>query len=113
MDNAGVCRFHRLWAEEMLPQVFEEVYKKGELYKQLISVAASRINSRNASVFWESEQNIQFVHSFLERQISVEGSKDPELLSWAEAFRQNPHEAALNYWFEVRKGIDESLRDFF
>ncbi len=29
-----------------------------------------------------------------------------------QAIEQFAAEAALDYWFEVRKGIDESLRDF-
>ena len=32
MDNLGVCRFHRLWAEEMLPEVMASLYGKKEQY---------------------------------------------------------------------------------
>lgn len=112
MDNGGVCRFHRAWAEEMLPAAIESVYGCGEAYLASVSVAASRINSRNASVFWESERNVEFVRTFLERALEVDRDDDPELARWVAAFRQNPAQAALDYWFEVRKGIDESLRDF-
>lgn len=113
MDNGGVCRFHRGWAEEMVPAAFEALYGKGEQYLQSISIAASRINSRNASVYWESQANIDFVRTFLERLLMVEKKDDPELRYWAEQFQKDPQETALNYWFEVRKGIDESLRDFY
>lgn len=82
MDKGGMCRFHRGWAEKMIPEIFQAPYGKGEAYLGAISVAASRINSRNASIYW------------------------------VEQFRKDRHEASLQYWFEVRKGIDESLRDF-
>jgi len=112
MDNGGICRFHRGWAEEMIPEIFQALYGKGEAYLGAISVAASRVNSRNASIYWESEWNIDFVRSFLERVLTVEKKDNPDLRYWVEQFQKDRHEAALQYWFEVRKGIDESLRDF-
>jgi len=112
MDNAGLCRFHRAWGEEMVPEVMEALYGQGEGYLQAVTIAASRINSRNASVFWESEANIQYVHSFLKRAANVDGNQHPELATWLAAFEADPKEAALNFWFELRKGIDESLREF-
>jgi len=77
-----------------------------------IAVTASRINSRNASVFWESERDLDFVASYLARRHDVEKDPDPELARWAEAFEKDRHEAALSFWYEMRKGIDESLRAF-
>ncbi|HUW70141.1 MAG TPA: aldehyde ferredoxin oxidoreductase C-terminal domain-containing protein [bacterium] len=112
MDNAGVCRFHRGWAEEMIPEAMQALYGKREQYLASIAVAASRINSRNAGVFWESSLDIQFVQSFLQRAKDVDGSASPELATWLAAFEADPAEAALDFWFEMRKGIDESLRDF-
>jgi len=112
MDNGGICRFHRGWAEEMIGEIFQALYGKGEAYLGAISVAASRVNSRNASIYWESERNIDFVRSFLERVLTVEKKDNPDLRYWVEQFQKDRHEAALQYWFEVRKGIDESLRDF-
>ncbi len=112
MDNAGVCRFHRAWAEDLIPEALNSLYGCGDAYMASVSVAASRINSRNSSVYWESERNIGFVRTFLERVLTVEKKEDPELAKWVNAFKEDPSEASLNFWFEVRKGIDESLRDF-
>jgi glyceraldehyde-3-phosphate dehydrogenase (ferredoxin) len=113
MDNAGICRFHRGWGEEMMPEVMGSVYGLKDEYLAATRVAASRINSRNAAVFWESEKNLEFVSSFLKRRRDVDKDASPELARWIEAFEKDPHEAALDFWFEIRKGIDESLRDFF
>ena len=113
LDNAGLCRFHRGWAEDMVPMAIEALYGKKDAYLQAVAVAASRINSRNAGVYWESQANIDFVRSFLARAKQVDGNTDPVLATWLEAFEKAPAEAAIDFWFELRKGIDESLRDFF
>jgi hypothetical protein len=42
----------------------------------------------------------------------VEKVNDKELLHWISQFEQNPQEAAYNYWFEIAKGVHESLREF-
>jgi glyceraldehyde-3-phosphate dehydrogenase (ferredoxin) len=112
IDDLGVCRFHRGWAEEMLPEIVGSVYGMKDEYLKAIAVTASRINSRNASVFWESERDLDFVASYLVRRRDVEKDPDPELARWAEAFEKDRHEAALSFWYEMRKGIDESLRAF-
>jgi glyceraldehyde-3-phosphate dehydrogenase (ferredoxin) len=112
MDNTGICRFHRAWAEEMMPTVFDSLYGLKDRFLQANAICASRINSRNAGVFWESEHNVDYVLSFLRRKRDSEGDTHPDLLHWLERFEQDRQGAALDYWFEVRKGIDESLRDF-
>jgi glyceraldehyde-3-phosphate dehydrogenase (ferredoxin) len=112
MDNLGVCRFHRGWAEEMLPEIVQALYGKKEGFLDKVAVTASRINSRNASVFWESERNIDFLVSFLRRRRDVDQDPDPTLATWIQRFEQDRNEAALEWWYEVRKGIDESLRAF-
>ena len=112
LDNAGICRFHRAWAEEMIPEIIESIYGLKDKFLSAASYTASRINSRNASVFLESERDIDFIHEFLKRKRDVDGENREELISWIEQFDKDKHEAALNFWFEIRKGIDESLQDF-
>lgn len=112
IDTMGVCRFHRGWAEEMLPDVVGAVYGKKDEFLQALAVTASRINSRNAALFWESERDLDFVVSFLKRRRDVEKDQDPELARWIEAFEKDRKEAATDWWYEMRKGIDETLRTF-
>ena len=112
LDNMGICRFHRNWAEEMVPEIIDSLYGSKETFLQNISMTASRINSRNASVFWESERNFDHIYTFLKRRQVVEGDTDPELLKWITHFERDKKEAAFAYWYEVHKGIHESLREF-
>jgi glyceraldehyde-3-phosphate dehydrogenase (ferredoxin) len=108
----GMCRFHRQWAEEMLPEVIESLFGLQEEFLKKISKIAARINSRNSSVFWESERNHDFVYNFLKRKRDVDKVNDPELDKWIEAFEENKHDAALNFWYEIHKGIQETLEDY-
>jgi len=112
MDNLGACRFHRLWAEEMLPEVIGSLYGEKEGFLKTLMVTAGRINSRNSSVFWESERSADYVHTYLKRHHEVDGNNDAELLEWIARFEKDKNEAALSYWYEIHKGVHESLREF-
>ena len=112
LDNLGMCRFHRGWAEEMIPEIVETLFGRKSQFLEMISVTASRINSRNASVFWESERTVDLLHSYLLRKREVEGESRPELSEWIDKFRKDKAEAALEFWYEIHKGAHESLREF-
>lgn len=112
VDNLGMCRFHRGWAEDMVPDIVGELFGKKEEYVKNAALTAARIHSRNAAVYWESSRNIDFVASALKRLRDVEGNKDPGLMNWIDRFEKDRAEAALSYWYELRRGADESLREF-
>ena len=112
IDNTGFCRFHRAWAEEMIPTIIDSLYGLKDQLLQELAVTASRINSRNSSQFWESERNCDYVYTFLKRKRDVEGEKKPELDEWIRQFEADKQEAALGFWYEMHKGVMESLREF-
>ena len=112
IDNIGMCRFHRGWAEEMLPDIVGELFGKKEEYIKRTALTAARINSRNAAVFWESARNTDFVASALKRLRDAEGNNDPQLAKWVDLFEKDRADAALTYWYEMRRGIDDNLREF-
>ncbi|MBN2057163.1 aldehyde ferredoxin oxidoreductase [bacterium] len=112
MDTLGVCRFHRAWAEEMLPEIVESLFGLKEDMQRAIAVTAGRINSRNASVFWESRRAVEFVKTFLLRARDAGGNNSPELAAWLVKFDKDADEAALEFWYEMHKGTHESLREF-
>ncbi len=113
LDNLGTCRFHRGWAEEMLPEVVDALYGSKERFLRGIDVLASRLNSRNSPIFWESQANIDYLHTFLKRKQEVDQEQDPRLEEWLEKFDRDQLEAAREFWYETLMGIDESLREFF
>lgn len=112
LDNSGYCRFHRGWAEEMLPEIIGSLFGMKDAFCNGIRQTASRINSRNVSVYWESERNVDFIYYFLKRKYTVDGNQDTQLVKWIQRFDSDKHEAALSYWYEIHKGIQESLREF-
>ena len=111
LDNTGMCRFHRAWAEGMLPRIIGALYGLEDEFLKQVSITGSRINSRNASVFWESERSIDYVHTFLMRKRTVDGVDDAELTKWLERFERDKREGGLGFWYEIHKGIQESLRE--
>lgn len=113
LDNLGICRFHRGWAEELLPEVMGSLYDSRERFLRSIDVLASRLNSRNSPIFWESARDIDYLHTFLKRKKEVDNDGRPELGTWLEKFETDRVEAARDFWYETLKGIDESLREFF
>jgi len=112
LDNLGFCRFHRAWAEDILPDVMEKLYGQRDGFMQTLKLTASRINSRNASIFWESERNVDFVYHFLKTKAEEDGVVDEVLNTWIKAFEKDKFEAGLQFWYEIHKGIHESLREF-
>ncbi|MEI6208887.1 MAG: aldehyde ferredoxin oxidoreductase N-terminal domain-containing protein [Desulfuromonadales bacterium] len=113
LDNLGFCRFHRAWAEELLPEVIGSLYGRKNEFLRSVSLLASRLNSYNSPVFWESERTIDFIQTFLERKEEVDRDDVPELAEWVSRFRADRLEAAREFWYEMLKGIDESLSDMF
>jgi glyceraldehyde-3-phosphate dehydrogenase (ferredoxin) len=111
-DNVGMCRFHRGWAEEMIPDILGSLLGKKDEYLERVRMTATRIHSRNAAVFWETGRNVDFVASALKRLREVEGNKDPDLAAWIDRFEKDRIEAARSYWCEIRRGADEGLWEF-
>jgi len=112
LDNMGVCRFHRSWAEEMVPEILEYLYGDSENFLQKVSATASRINGRNSSIFWESERSIDYAYTFLKRKKEIDKIDDPELNRWLKMFEEDKKSAAFEYWYEIHKGITSSLSEF-
>ena len=93
----------------MLPDVVGALYGKKDAFVQSIDLTARRINSRNASVYWKSSRNAEYVSSFLLRHRDVERGTRPELLDWIARFASDRDEAAYDYWYEIHRGIHQSL----
>ncbi len=106
-DNLGICRMHRGWSEEMMPEIIESLYGMKKEYLLCLKLTADRIISRNASTFWESERTIDYVHTFLIRKKEIDKIEDPELDSWLERFAKDKKTAALDFWYEIHRGIQE------
>jgi glyceraldehyde-3-phosphate dehydrogenase (ferredoxin) len=112
LDNLGVCRFHRAWAEALIPDIIENIFGQKDAFRTSIRLTAGRITSRNASVFWESERNMDMVFTFLKNKKLIDHVVDPDLDYWIDFFTRDKHAAAYEFWYEMHKGIHETLREF-
>jgi glyceraldehyde-3-phosphate dehydrogenase (ferredoxin) len=112
IDNLGICRFHRAWAEELMPDVMERLFGLKDRFLECVRLTASRITSRNAAVFWESERTVDIVLAFLKNKKEVDGVSDESLAYWLELFSRDKNSAAYEFWYEIHKGIHEILREF-
>ncbi len=112
IDNMGFCRFHRLWAEEMIPEIIEELYGLGKEYMNNVALTVGRIHSRNASVYWESQKNVDFIYHYLKRKKEIDKVESDHLTFWLERFEKDRNDAAFDYWYDIHKGAHESLREY-
>jgi len=112
LDNLGVCRFHRAWAETLIPDIVENIFGQKDAFQRSLRLTASRITSRNASVFWESERNMDMVFTFLRNKKEIDGVNCHVLDHWIDFFSRDKHAAAYDFWYEMHKGIHEMLREF-
>ena len=112
LDNMGICRFHRAWAEALIPDIVDRIFGCKEAFLRSIQLTASRIASRNASVFWESERNMDIISSFLNKNAESDGADREALKYWIDFFSRDKAEAAYEFWYEMHKGIHERLREF-
>jgi glyceraldehyde-3-phosphate dehydrogenase (ferredoxin) len=112
LDNLGICRFHRAWAEDIMPDVIDKLYGLKKEFLDTIAMTASRINSRNSSVFWESERNMDYVYTFLKRKKEIDKVENDDLNHWIEYFEKDKKQASLDFWYDVHKGIQETLSEY-
>ncbi len=111
LDNLGICRFHRQWAEEMIPEIMGKLYGKKYEFQDVAKTTSQWINSRNSSQFWESERNFDLIKTFIDKKV-LEGDTSPELLKWSAKFAENKRLAAYDFWYDIHKGVHETLKDF-
>jgi len=111
MDNMGFCRFHREWVETLLPDFFRQFIENSIDVRSHHVALARRINARNQAAFWESGRVVRIVEGFLHRKAEA-GETRPELGEWLGRFAQDPWQAGRDFFYEIRKGVDEALAEF-
>ncbi len=101
-DNGGFCRFHRKWVEKYIDKLYEKFYGIKELdkrYAKLYRRIALYQEMAGASPQpWDSEKIVDFMASAA-REYGDE--------KWAEKFRQNKWEAAMEWWSRFYEKIRE------
>lgn len=110
LDNMGFCRFHRGWGEELLPEIFTDHWHEATDMRAHHTALVRRINAHNPSALWQAGRVIELLHGYLRRK-AEDSATSPELTHWLSRFDADPKEAARDYWYEIRKGVDEALAE--
>jgi len=112
IDNIAVCRFHRGWAEDMAPEMIGHLYGLKNEFLAKVNSFAIDITDQGKPVFWETQKNIDIIHTFLKKKESIKYFD--ELKYWVKAFDKDSQKAARKFWNEIYKGVQETfdgLRD--
>jgi len=107
IDNIGVCRFHRGWAEEMAPEIIGHLYGLEKEFIASIHALALKINDQSKPIFWETQKNSDIVHMFLKKKESITYAQ--ELKYWQNLFDQDSSVAARQFWEEIHAGVQEAF----
>ncbi len=105
IDNAGFCRFHRGWAEKMLPLLYRELWgvdvdleeHAKKMYKLIIEYQEKAGAEPRP---WESRKTIDVVAT-----IAAETGNE----EWARRFAENYTEAAREWWEKFKETLHKLL----
>ncbi|RLG77748.1 MAG: aldehyde ferredoxin oxidoreductase [Thermoprotei archaeon] len=105
VDNAGVCRFHRRWAEKLLPHLYKEILgvdvdldeHAKKIYKRI-----AEYNKKAGVVpkFWEGMKS---------RDVVVSMASEMKVESWIGKFSKDPWGAAQEWWTRFWNKVNEIL----
>ena len=109
-DNSGCCRFHRGWIEEVIQDIINKHFNLNIDFFAHHKKLVQDINQNNKSVFWESERVIDIIFEFL-RKFIRENPEDTVAKEWVARFEKDKYIAAREYWEEIRRGINDTLKD--
>lgn len=108
-DNIGMCRFHRVWSEEIMETVVNDLFKTNYDFFEHHKKLAQLLNLDNKPVFWESEKVMDIIKIYLEKILSGE-PENAVVKEWVEKFGKDKYAAAREYWNLMIDGMNEAMR---
>jgi glyceraldehyde-3-phosphate dehydrogenase (ferredoxin) len=110
IDNAGMCRFHRGWAEKLWPQIVCGHFDIEIDFPAQHARLAQAIHGQGRPVYWESARIEEMLHGYL-RQIHEEQTDRKELGQWLARFESDRSAAAHAFFDELKAGIEERIAE--
>jgi glyceraldehyde-3-phosphate dehydrogenase (ferredoxin) len=108
LQNFGVCRLHRGWAEEQFGDLVNAHQRTTTDWVSHHRDLARRIFRRRKARFWETDRVIEIISSYLQ-DYQHDAAPDAELDRWVRRFREDRASAARAYWSEINAGLEELL----
>jgi glyceraldehyde-3-phosphate dehydrogenase (ferredoxin) len=109
LDNLGLCRFQREWAEGRMDVLARAAGIESDVIEHHRTLA-KRLDDAARPQPWESARTREMVATYLE-EAAHDGAPDAELAAWRRAFAHDCTAAAGAYWKELREGIREALAE--
>lgn len=106
IDNTGVCRFHRGWAEKYLPKIIETHYgfnpieRAKTIYKKIIEY---QDKAGANPEFWDSKKIIDYM---------ALGAKEFGNEEWARRFREDKIAAAREWWSRFYERMRDLVKEW-
>ncbi len=115
-ENTGICRFHRKWAEKIIPKLINEGLGLNINYyehckKLLQGLMNYSAKAKAYPTFYETRRTKDVIINFY-KEASKEFGKSPELLKLLDEFKKDPEIALRNYFSEMLKGINDVIKWF-
>ncbi|MFA6089343.1 MAG: aldehyde ferredoxin oxidoreductase N-terminal domain-containing protein [Candidatus Woesearchaeota archaeon] len=110
IDNCGMCRFHRGWAEKIVGEIVNELYGTNYDFLAIAKEIAKDLEKDNKSVFWETARVIDIIKIYLDKMLTGDPNNET-LKMWIKKFNDNKIEAAKEYWNEIKLGIYDALEN--
>lgn len=104
VENAGFCRFHRGWAEKILPKLLELVGVREPLKRSLETYKLIAKYQRLAGATpqpWDSERILEFMAT---------AAKEYANTKWSEMFEKSKQSTALEWWNRFSRKVEEILQ---
>lgn len=108
LQNSGVCRLHRGWAESLLSELVGRPAGGGADWAAHHRQLARQIFRGRRARFWETARVVDIIATFL-RDYQFDAAPDAELDRWVRRFREDRASAARAYWSEINAGLEEVL----
>lgn len=108
IDNAGMCRFHRGWAEKLWPQIVCKHFGVEIDFPARHVRLAQMIHRQGRPVYWESARIEEMLFGYL-KSIRHEQPDDQQLGDWLGRFERDHSAAAHAYFDELKTGIDQGI----
>jgi len=104
IENLGVCRFHRGWAEKTMPVILEKYYGiPGALdraKKTYIQIAKYQKLAGATPKMWDSKRIVEFM---------AKAAEEYGNSKWAELFKKDMYAAAEEWWTRFYRKVEEVL----
>jgi glyceraldehyde-3-phosphate dehydrogenase (ferredoxin) len=108
LQNFGVCRRHRGWAEELVPDLTNQLHGTSSDWPSIHRQLAHSLFRRRKARFWETERMIDIIARFL-ACYQYDNAPDVEIDRWVRRFREDRASAARAFWSEINAGLEEIL----